>query len=468
MQKILVIDDDRDTCDFLQELLMAEGCTVETAQTARRGLELACSGEFDCIVADINLNDKLTGLDLLRALKQTGPSVKMILITAFGTLDMAIEAIREGAFDFISKPFNVQQVIATVRRALGQARPALPSEDVAMILRLSESSGLIGRAPKMIELYKEVARVAPTRLTVLLTGESGTGKELIARAIHRHSSRAHRPFIAVNCGALTETLLESELFGHVKGSFTGAVSDKRGLFEEAHQGTIFLDEISETSPGLQVKLLRVLQEGEIKRVGDSRSRTVDVRVIAASNRRLDEEVAAGRFREDLYYRLSAVTLTLPPLRERREDIPLLAMYFLKRLEQQAQGDRVPPGGFALMPDALDLLLAYTWPGNVRELENAIEYAALHARSGIITSEDFPEKIRAAVTHSPREADRAPLAHLFLDLPSLEELERRYLLHVLETVNWNRSRAAEILGIDRRTLYRMAERFGLSMDKSDTT
>lgn len=468
MQKILVIDDDRDTCEFLRELLTAEGWTVETAQTASRGLELACSGDFDCVVADLNLNDRLTGLDLLRALKHTGPSVKMILITAFGTLDVAIEAVREGAFDFVSKPFNVQQVIATVRRALEQPRPAAPAEDVAVILRLSESSGIIGRTPKMIELYKEIARVAPTRSTVLLTGESGTGKELIARAIHHHSPRAHHAFVAVNCGALTETLLESELFGHVKGSFTGAVSDKRGLFEEAHQGTLFLDEISETSPALQVKLLRVLQEGEIKRVGDSRSRIVDVRVIAATNRRLDEEVAAGRFREDLYYRLSVVTLTVPPLRERREDIPLLAIYFLKRLEQQAQMGRVPPGGFVLMPDALDLLLAYTWPGNVRELENAIEYAALHARSGILTSEDFPEKIRMAVAHSPHGADHDPLARLFLDLPSLDELERRYLLHVLETVNWNRSRAADILGIDRRTLYRMAERFGISLEKSDTT
>lgn len=468
MQKILVVDDDRDTCEFLRELLMAQGWAVETAQTAGRGLELASSGAFDVVIADVNLNDRLTGLDLLRALKSRAPSVKVILITAFGTLDIAIEAVHEGAFDFISKPFDVQQLIATVRRALEQPRLAAPAEDVDEILRLSGSSGIIGRTPKMIELYKEIARVAPTRSTVLIVGESGTGKELIARALHRHSPRAHHPFIAVNCGALTETLLEAELFGHVKGSFTGAVSDKRGLFEEAHLGTIFLDEISETSPALQIKLLRVLQEGEIKRVGDSRPRTVDVRVIAATNRRLDEEVTAGRFREDLYYRLSVVTLMVPPLRERREDIPLLAIYFLKRLEQQAGTASVPPGGFVLMPDALNLLLSYPWPGNVRELENAIEYASLHARSGILRPDDFPEKIRTAVARSQHGTDTDPLGRLFFDLPSLDELERRYLLHVLEAVNGNRSRAAEILGIDRRTLYRMADRFGICLEKPDAT
>jgi len=472
MKRILVIDDDRDTCEFLREILSAEGWAIETAQTADRGWERASSGAFDCVIADINLNDRLSGLDLLRSLKQAMPWVTVILISAFGTLDVAIEAVRQGAFDFISKPFNVQEVIALVRRAVDHPPQGVSPEDVDTILHLHESSGIIGRTPRMIELYKEIARVAPSRSTVLLVGESGTGKELIARAIHQHSSRAGQPFIAFNCGALTETLLEAELFGHVKGSFTGAIADKRGLFEEAHHGTIFLDEISETSPALQVKLLRVLQQGEIKRVGDARSRTVDVRIIAATNRELEREVAAGRFREDLYYRLSVVTLTVPPLRERREDIPLLAAYFLKRFRRDAE----PASSSAqrtstapvLTPDALDLLLSYSWPGNVRELENAIEYAALHARSGVITPDDLPEKIRLAVSRSSAKGEEDSQARLYLDLPTLDELERRYVLHVLHTVNWNRSRAAEILGIDRRTLYRMIERFGLLPNRSEPT
>lgn len=351
-------------------------------------------------------------------------------------------------------------------------RPTKSADGIEAILQHYESSGIIGRTPKMIELYKEVARVAPSRSTVLLVGESGTGKELIARAIHAHSPRAAQPFIAFNCGALTETLLEAELFGHVKGSFTGAVADKRGLFEEADHGTILLDEIGETSPALQVKLLRVLQEGEIKRVGDAKSRRVDVRVIAATNRQLEEEVKAGRFREDLFYRLSVVMLTVPPLRERREDIPLLAAHFLKRLRLGADKPRSPIGSsvaeLSLTPETLEVLMTYPWPGNVRQLENAIEYAAIHARGSLITPEDLPEKIRK-VQPSVRILDGEPrLNNIYSDLPTLDEMERRYLLHVLEAVNWNRSRAAEILGIDRRTLYRMAERFGVKLDRPDAT
>jgi len=314
----------------------------------------------------------------------------------------------------------------------------------------------------MIELYMEIARAAPSRVTILIAGESGTGKELIARAIHTHSQRSNKPFVAFNCGALTETLLEAELFGHVKGSFTGAIADKKGLFEEADGGTIFLDEISETSPALQVKLLRVLQEGEIKRVGDARSRRVDVRVIAATNRNLEDEVKAGRFREDLYYRLSVVTLNIPPLRERRDDIPLLAAHFLKRALQQTNKQ------LTLSPEALDLLMAYPWPGNVRELENSLEYAVIHARGGFINPEDLPEKIRKSTLAAPTARGIAAPTGPFADLPSLDELERRYLLYVLDAVNWNKSRASEILGIDRRTLYRMAGRLAIKLDGPDAS
>ncbi len=461
MKKILIVDDDPETCEFLMELLSVPDWSVQAALSAERALELLEHEDFDCVIADLNLNEPRTGLDVLKAFKERSPRTEVILITGFGTLEAAVEALRGGAFDFISKPFKVEEVLETVRRALSPHEPIQEESALERLLEPYEASGLIGRTPQMIELYKEIARVAPTSSTVLIVGESGTGKELIARAIHAHSSRAHGPFIAVNCGALTETLLEAELFGHMRGSFTGAIADKKGLFEEAHGGTIFLDEISETAPALQVKLLRVLQEGEIKRVGETRTRHVDVRVIAATNRDLEGEVKAGRFREDLYYRLSVITLRVPPLRERREDIPLLATHFLRRALRQTER------ALAFSPAALALLMAYTWPGNVRELENCIEYALIHARGRLITPEDLPEKVRSAVPSLRRGRTCASLeATLFHDLPSLDELERRYLLYVLDVVNGNRSRAAEILGIDRRTLYRMAERFGIPLERTN--
>jgi DNA-binding NtrC family response regulator len=304
----------------------------------------------------------------------------------------------------------------------------------------------------MIGLYKEIARVAPTRSTILIVGESGAGKELVARSIHQHSTRSGGAFVAVNCGALTETLLEAELFGHVRGAFTGAVSDRKGLWEEAAGGTLFLDEVGETSPALQVKLLRALQEGEIRRVGASRSTQVDARILAATNRNLEQDVKAGKFREDLFYRLSVVTLRAPALKERRTDIPLLAERFLGMVL-----DREKHKQLTLSEETIRTLVAYNWPGNVRELESAIEYAVLHARGHAIVPEDLPEKLQSVQV---RAAARSPLSALFEDLPALDELERRYLLYILEVAGGNRTRAAEILGIDRRTLYRMIERYSI--------
>jgi DNA-binding NtrC family response regulator len=288
---------------------------------------------------------------------------------------------------------------------------------------------------------------------VLITGESGTGKELVAGALHHNSPRSQGAFVAVNCGAITETLLESELFGHVKGSFTGATADKRGLFEEATGGTIFLDEIGETSLGVQVKLLRVLQEGEIRRVGSARSVRVDVRVLAATNRDLEREVKEGRFREDLFYRLSVVSLRVPPMRERAEDLPLLAAHALRHAKEN--GARAT----TISEEALAVLNQYDWPGNVRELENTIAHAALYARGNVITPEDLPAKIRNQTRNAEPENKTQSM---FKDLPSLDELERRYIIHVLQTVGGSRTRAAEVLGIDRRTLYRMADRFGINL------
>jgi DNA-binding NtrC family response regulator len=286
----------------------------------------------------------------------------------------------------------------------------------------------------------------------LIAGESGTGKELVARSIHQHSNRASGPFIAINCGALTETLLEAELFGHVRGSFTGAVGDRKGLWEEAEGGTLFLDEVGETSPAFQVKLLRALQEGEIRRVGASRSTRVDARVVAATNRNLEHEVKEGTFREDLFYRLSVVTLRVPPVSERRTDIPLLAERFLRMVLERDGREQL-----TLSEETIRTLVAYRWPGNVRELESAIEHAVLHARGHEVVPDDLPVKLQAPQV---RSAARSPLSALFEDLPALDELERRYLLYILEVAGGNRTRAAEILSIDRRTLYRMIERYGI--------
>jgi DNA-binding NtrC family response regulator len=454
MKRILVIDDDLETCNFLTEIFAEEGWEVASSQTAEAAREAVEKTHFDLIVSDINLGGRTSGVALLKEFKATAPSSEVILISGFGTLETAVEAVREGAFDYISKPFNLNEVIATGRRALNGRDAGAPA--AVLLKEYSEASGLVGHSHRMIELYKEIALVAASRSTVLITGDSGTGKELVARALHRNSPRSQAAFVAVNCGAITETLLESELFGHVKGSFTGATADKHGLFEEANGGTLFLDEIGETSLGLQVKLLRVLQEGEVRRVGSARATRVDVRVLAATNRDLEREVKEGRFREDLYYRLSVVTLRVPPLRERTEDLPLLAANALRQAHEA--GARAT----TISEEALAHLSQYEWPGNVRELENTIAHAALYARGNVITPEDLPAKVRK----QPREIEpESKTRSMFKDMPSLDELERRYIIHVLQTVGGSRTRAAEVLGIDRRTLYRMAERFGINLKDS---
>ena len=450
MKHILVVDDDQDSCDLLREIFCAEGWQVDTALSPSQAFSVAEKEKIDLVVSDVNLEANQSGLDLLKDLRAQCP---VILVTGFGTLDSAVEAAREGAWDFISKPFKVQEVVAIARRALEQERTNAGVERQAeQIPAPYEQGGLLGRSPVMIGLYKEIARVAPTRSTILIVGESGAGKELVARSIHQHSTRSAGPFVAVNCGALTETLLEAELFGHVRGSFTGAVGDRKGLWEEAEGGTLFLDEVGETSPAFQVKLLRALQEGEIRRVGASKATQVDARILAATNRNLEQDVKAGKFREDLFYRLSVVTLRVPSLKERRTDIPMLAERFLGMLL-----DRDGHKQLTLSEETIRTLVAYNWPGNVRELESAIEYAVLHARGRAIVPDDLPEKLQSAQV---RSAARSPLSALFEDLPALDELERRYLLYILEVAGGNRTRAAEILGIDRRTLYRMIERYGI--------
>jgi DNA-binding NtrC family response regulator len=448
MPRILVVDDDRETCRFMHELLQEPGREIEMAEDPDEALALLGGGRFDLVLSDIHLNADLNGLDLLRAFKARDPEVEVVLISAFGTLETALEAVKAGAFDYVSKPVDIGQVREVVARALARrARsgetpaPAFPAERMT-------PDGLVGRSGGMLAVYKQIALACASDAPVLVTGETGTGKELVARAIHRHGARSARPFVPVNCGALPEGLLESELFGHVRGAFTGAIADRKGLFEEARGGSIFLDEIGEMSPALQVRLLRALELGEVRPVGSPRATNVDVRVIAATHRDLERAAREGVFRQDLFYRLHVFAIRVPALRERREDVPLLVAHFLAGFAARGRGSA------ALTPAALAALAGHEWPGNVRELENTLERLAVEARGGTIDVADLPPTFR----DRPARLEQP----LFTGLPNLEEMEKRYLRHVLAEVKGNRSRAAEVLGIDRRTLYRMAERFGLDL------
>src|SRR5262249_208551 len=454
MPRILLVDDDPETCTFLEELLEAPDREFESAQDPSTAIAKIRSDSYDLLISDINLNDPRSGLDLLRRFKaeQGGP---VVLISGFGTLETAIEAVRAGAFDYISKPFIITEGKRIVDRALTQSpRAGEPAaERRGGGGRGGEMPGgrvgsLIGRTAPMLEVYKQIAHAADSSAPVLIVGESGSGKELVARAIHEHSRRSRDPFVAINCGAIPDTLLESELFGHVRGSFTGAVSDHKGVFEQAGNGTVLLDEIGDTTPALQVRLLRVLEESEVRPVGGTRSIRVSARVIAATNVPLEQTVADGRFRQDLYYRLSVILIRVPPLRERRADIPLLISSFLEDACQRARQRKTPSA------EAREALMAHQWLGNVRELRNTIERLVASSRTPTLEAADLPPSVLA-----PRPSDHE---QPFADLPTLDDLERRYLLHVLEATQGNRTRAAEILGVDRRTLYRMAERFGIDL------
>jgi two-component system, NtrC family, response regulator AtoC len=385
-------------------------------------------------------------MELMRDVRLLWPDTPVIVMTAFASIDTAVRSIHAGAYDYLSKPYELDELRTTVKRALEQSRLLRENLDVRQnpLEDHDREVEMIGASPHMIEVYKMIARVAPTSTTVLIQGESGSGKELIARAIHANSGRRQFPFFPVNCGAFTESLLESELFGHVKGSFTGAAYTKQGLFESANRGTVFLDEIGETSPNMQTRLLRVLEEREVQRVGSMDRLPVDIRVIAATNRSLQTMVSEGKFREDLYYRLNVVSIQAPPLRERMTDLPLLFDHFVKR-HSRKMGRTI-----AAYADVLDMLSGYSWPGNVRELENVVERAITLNTTGMLTAADFAEHCRM----NPKSGAVFPL-----ELVSLDEIERQYILHVLARSNGNMTRTAEILQIDRRTLYRMVERFG---------
>ncbi len=451
---ILVIDDESGILDALRILLRNEGFDVTTAQGGKAGLEALKSSAPDIVLTDVRM-PQVGGIDILSAVRQQDPETPVILMTAQASLQSAIQAVNEGAFYYIQKPFSNDDLVAICRRAAEHRQLRAENKQLRQEMRRRDrkvDAKPLGKSRSFVDVLRLAEQVAPTDSTVLIQGESGTGKEVIARYIHELSERVDGPFLSINCGALPESLLESELFGHVKGSFTGAVRDKQGLFMAARGGTFFLDEIGEMSPATQVKLLRVLQEREAIPVGGTEALPVDVRVVAATNRDLEEEIKRGRFRTDLYYRLNVIALHLPPVRDRRDDVPIFVDAFLKRIA----AERNEPAK-RLSAAALDAVLVYDWPGNVRELENALERAVVLSRSETIDVNALPERI---TRHEPAPlvADRTHVN------PPLDVIERAYITWVLQAEGGNKTRAAEVLGIDPSTLYRKLTRY--EGDKSE--
>ncbi len=447
-RRILVIDDDQSMCELLQESLQRNGWEVVWRLRGEEGLELVREQNFDVVITDVNL-EHMSGLDLCRNLTENRPDTPVIVITAFGNMSSAIAAIRAGAYDFINKPIDITQLAHVIERAVQHRHLR---EEVKRLRDASDvgpgRGGLAGESRAMLKVYDLIRRVAPTDTTVLLTGESGTGKELVARALHTESARANMPFVAINCAAVPGSLLESELFGHVKGAFTDAKATRKGMFEQASGGTLLLDEIGEMPLDMQPKLLRVLQERQVRPVGGNTVAPVDARIIAATNRDLESEVEAERFREDLYYRLNVVQIHVPPLRARGNDVLLLAQHFVRKF-----AERMGKGVTGISSEAAKKLLEYDWPGNVRQLENSMERAVTLTRFEQITVEDLPERI------SRYESARLTVTDVDSEhILTLDELERRYIERVLKAVQGNKTQAAKLLGVDRRTLYRKLERY----------
>ncbi|HKP75073.1 MAG TPA: sigma-54 dependent transcriptional regulator [Longimicrobiaceae bacterium] len=447
--RVLIVDDETAIVDTLRILLKREGFAVETAVGGQQGIDRMHEVRPDVVLTDVRMPG-VGGLEVLLAARELDASLPVILMTAQASLQTAIRAVNEGAYYYIQKPFANDEMLAIVRRAAESRQLKRENQQLRTEIRRRDRGDAvrpIGRSKSFVEALKLAETVGPTDSTVLISGESGTGKEVLARYLHELSARADGPFVSINCGALPENLLESELFGHVRGSFTGAVRDKQGLFVAAKGGTFFLDEVGEMSPATQVKLLRVLQEREVIPVGATEALPVDVRIVAATNRDLDEEIRRGGFRSDLFYRLNVITLHLPPLRERPDDVPLLAEYFLQRFND-SRGRTVH-----LSPPALEVMQGYDWPGNVRELENALERAAVMTHGDEIVPGALP----------PRITERAPQPLVQANLPpnpTLEIIERAYIHWVLQAEGGNKTRAAEVLGIDPSTLYRKLLRYGM--------
>ncbi len=444
--KLLVVDDEESMCQFMQIFLSKEGYSVTATADPAEAVSKIEKEDYDLLIADLMMPE-MSGLELLSRAKGIDPGLNVIVMTAFASVDSAIEALKKGASDYVTKPFKVEEIKIAIKKTLEQKKIV---REVASLKRQLKKEfqfdNFIGTSTQVLEMRKLAERVAATDSTVLIRGESGTGKELVARAIHNHSLRSGKPFVSINCAALPETLLESELFGHTRGAFTGAVKDKDGLFKVADGGTFLLDEVGETSSAIQVKLLRVLEEKEITPLGSTRPVPVDVRLIASTNAELEQDVKSGKFRADLYYRLNVIPIQIPPLRERREDIKLLVNYFLKRLSEREKAKLK-----GISEPALKILTAYPWAGNVRELENVIEQSYLLCKKEQLEPEDLPERVKLETAPPLVEPAHQPT-------PTLEEVEKAYIFWTLEKTGWQKSKAAQILGIDASTLYRKIERY----------
>ena len=443
---ILVADDEKNIREGLREALALDGYEVATAADGREALDSITRGDVDLLITDLKM-PRLSGEELLKSVTAQFPTMPVIILTGHGTIESAVQAMHDGAYDFLTKPVNLDRLSLLVKRALASRELAVQNR--AMQEELERRSGfasIIGRSAEMKQVFEMVRQVAPSRSSVLITGESGSGKEMIAEALHYNSPRKDKPFIKLHCAALTESLLESELFGHEKGAFTGAIARKRGRFELAHLGTLFLDEIGEINQNVQIKLLRVLEEKKFERVGGEETVEVDVRLIAATNRDLKDAIAKGSFREDLYYRLNVVNIHIPPLRERKEDIPLLVAAFLKEFSQE-NGKQID----GIDPKARLALYNYSWPGNVRQLRNSIESAVVLSKATTITLDDLPPNIRG---DSGTDSLRLPVG------ASLADMEKEVIRSTLAREGGNKSRTAEILGIGRKTLHRKIEEYGL--------
>ena len=448
--RVIVIDDEPSTCAFLQAAFTAEGHQCHTFVRPEDAERHLANAEADLAMVDVYLG-AVNGIDLLSRLRELKPELYPVIMTAHVSVETAARSVAEGAVDYVSKPLTIEQLRAICQRARGfRTQKAEPLEEVAAPVH---DSAIIGSSPKMLAIYKAIGRVAASNVNVLITGASGTGKELVARAIHQHSKRAQQPFTPVNCGSFTETILESELFGHEKGAFTGANATHKGLVEASDGGTLFLDEVTETTLGFQVKLLRVIQEQQVRRVGSNKYVPVDVRIVAASNRDVPELIRQGQFREDLYYRLAVVQIGIPSLEERREDIPLLVRHFLQQFNAKNERE------VSIEPEAVRRLQEMNWPGNVRELENTVNRLAIFAPTGQISRADVEtEARRAQENRHPETASAAP--------DRLVELEREHIVRILKLTRGNKSEAARRLGIERKTLYKKALRLGIDLQSLD--
>jgi DNA-binding NtrC family response regulator len=451
---ILVVDDEPLVRRSLSEFLTLQGYTVSIAANGREALDCLRSYTADIVITDLKMPE-VNGLQLLKHIKKAHPETCVIMVTGFASIESAVEAIREGAYDYVTKPIVDNEIKLVIERLIQQKQ--LQEENIKLKEQLAVTQrqrfhNIVGKDEKMQKIYTLIEAIATTRATVLIHGESGTGKRLIAHAIHKYNEEERdKPFIEVSCGALTETLLESELFGHVRGAFTGAIKDKPGRFSLANGGSIFLDEIDAFTPALQVKLLRVLQEGEFERVGDNKTAKVDVRVIAATNQDLEQLIAQGKFRKDLFYRLNIISIEIPPLRERKQDVPLLVDDFIKKhsrhIRKKIEG---------VSSQAMETLMAYSWPGNIRELENVIERAIILTKGPAIVPEDLPDSLN----HRKEKEALLEGNNLLKLKEALKDPEKELILKALESVNWNRNEAAKILGINRTTLYKKMHKLGL--------